>query len=131
MIDFKTAIELGEEVFASLDRLYQLLNPATTGAERTTNGATAVPSLLEFRRRLLAVHASRHLVTELAATGKMSTSEAQAMVDAGASTSERPGAAGTAFANILSWLETNGPTIAQDIAAAVPIIISLITLFGG
>jgi hypothetical protein len=91
-----------------------------------------LPNLLQFRRKLLALHAKRHLVTELASTGKLSESEAQSMVDEGSTqASATPGASGTAFANILAWLKTNGPTIAQDIAAAIPILISLLTLFGG
>ncbi len=140
MLDFETAIKLGEEVLASLDKLYHLVYPSSTNAvltktfqtgpassEETSNFA----SLLLFRRRLLALHSKRHLVTELTATGKLSESEAQAMVDAGSTMSASPGASGSAFANILAWLQANGPPIAQDIAAAIPIIISLITLFGG
>jgi hypothetical protein len=163
MIDFDTAIELGEEVLASLEKLYHLLHPSTTSgaqtsesrqAERSTTeaasqigeqsdcrseladvsleGEAELPSLLQFRRRLLAIHAKRHLVTELVATGKLTEAEAQAMVDEGSTqTTANPGASGAAFANILAWLQTNGPAIAQDIATAIPLIISLITLFGG
>lgn len=130
MINFDTAIQLGEEVLASLEKLYHLIYPSTTTA--TSGEKVQLPSLLQFRRMLLAIHAKRHLVTELTATGKLSASEAQAMVDEGSPQATTiPGASGTAFANILAWLETNGPTIAQDIAAAIPIIISLIALFGG
>jgi hypothetical protein len=141
MIDFETAIKLGEEVLASLDKLYQLVYPTSSNAESpkmsgpTTEtprqGITEMPSLLQFRRMLLALHARRHLVTELTATGKLSQSEAQSMVDAGSTSSSRAGASGSPFGNILAWLQANGPTIAQDIAAAIPIILSLITLFGG
>jgi hypothetical protein len=139
MIDFDTAIELGEEVLTCLEKLYHLIYPtsangAMTNAARPSAGSAAeadMPSLLQFRRKMLALHAKRHLVTELAATGKLSESEAQAMVDAGSASSTCLGASGSAFANILAWLQANGPTIAQDIAAAIPIIISLITLFGG
>lgn len=144
MISFDTAIKLSEEVLASLEKLYQLIYPTqTSGAARqTTLPSKSEPSpgengelrsLLLFRRKLLSLHAKRHLVTELTATGKLSESEAQAMVDTGSSTSAATaaGASGTLFANIIAWLQTNGPTIAQDIAAAIPIIISLITLFGG
>jgi hypothetical protein len=81
---------------------------------------------------LLAIHAKRHLVTELTATGKLTESEAQAMVDEGSSSpTTSPSATGGKFANILDWLIANGPAIEQDIAAAIPILISLITLFGG
>ena len=142
MIDFNSAIQLGEEVLASLEKLYHLVYPASTnGARNTVDGRskTAASSnseafdstnLLQFRRKLLSLHAKRHLVTELTATGKLTESEAQAMVDAGSNVSAGPSASGTAFANILAWLQANGPTIAQDIAAAIPIIISLLTLFG-
>jgi hypothetical protein len=130
MIDFDTGIELGEEVLTSLERLDHLIGPTAKSA--SLEEMVGLPNLLQFRRRLLAIHAKRHLVTELASTGKLSESEAQAMVDEGsAQTTASPGANGTAFANILAWLQANGPTIAQDIAAAIPIIISLITLFGG
>lgn len=128
MIDFETAIQLGEEVLASLDRIYHLINPAPADGSALPAATSSEPGLLQFRRRLLAAHARRHLVTELAATGKLSTSDAQSMVDSGRTTGARP-AAGAAFANILAWLQSNGPTIAQDIAQAIPIIISLITLF--
>jgi len=136
MINFETAIQLGEEVLASLEKLYQLIYPsATTGTRaglQPEGEQVELPNLLQFRRKLLATHAKRHLVTELTSTGKLSESEAQAMVDEGSAqtTSAKPGT-GTAFGNILTWLQTNGPTIAQDIAAAIPILISLIALFGG
>lgn len=128
MTSYETALQLSEEAYTSMDKL---CDAACALPANGSEPAGSLPTLLQFRRRLLAVHAKRHLVSELAATGKLSQSEAQAMVDAGASTSYRPGASGTAFANILAWLQANGPTIAQDIAAAIPIIISLITLFGG
>jgi hypothetical protein len=131
MIDFDTAIELGEEVLASLEKLHQLIYTPQT-ATVSPDAKPKLPSLLQFRRRLFSIHAKRHLVTELAASGKLTVAEAQAMVDAGsAQTTTAPAASGTLFANILTWLQTNGPTIAADIAAAIPIIISLITLFGG
>jgi hypothetical protein len=139
MLDFETAIKLGEEVLASLDKLYHLVYPSSTNSviPETTQASSAsdektsnLANLLLFRRKLLALHSKRHLVTELTATGKLSASEAQAMVNAGSTMSASPGASGT-FANILAWLQANGPTIAKDIAAAIPIIISLITLFGG
>jgi hypothetical protein len=150
MIDFDTALKLGEEMLTSLDKLYQLVYPTSASgakangcgpivqspslpATHTSLGGTVdLPNLLQFSRKLLALHAKRHLVTELTATGKVSESDAQAMVDQGSTqTNATPGASGTAFENILAWLQANGPTIAQDIAAAIPIIISLITLFGG
>jgi hypothetical protein len=142
MIDFNSAINLGEEVLASLEKLYHLVYPASTNATRNTaDGKTKAAdssnadafnstNLLQFRRKLLSLHAKRHLVTELTATGKLTESEAQAMVDAGSNVHASPQASGSSFANILAWLQANGPTIAQDIAAAIPIIISLLTLFG-
>jgi hypothetical protein len=138
MIDFETAIKLGEEVLASLEKLYHLISPPTSNGTSSlltgtsSQGTVDLPNLLQFRRKLLALHAKRHLVTELAATGKLTETEAQAMVDEGSTpTTTATGAGGTLFANILAWLQANGPTIEQDIAAAIPIIISLITLFGG
>ncbi|HEV3386577.1 MAG TPA: hypothetical protein VG097_17300 [Gemmata sp.] len=150
MINFDTALKLGEEVLTSLENLYQLVYPPTVNGAKANGcgpivqspslpvtytslgGTVDLPNLLQFRRKLLALHAKRHLVTELTATGKLSENEAQAMVDQGSTQSNAtPRASGTAFANILAWLQANGPTIAQDIAAAIPIIISLITLFGG
>jgi hypothetical protein len=160
MIDFETAIKIAEEVLATLDKLYHLVHPATPGAGTANSGEcalavtttdiqaaatnqfpitmtshdtkTQLPNLLQFRRKLLAIHAKRHLVTELTATGKLTESEAQAMVDEGSSSpTTSPSATGGKFANILDWLIANGPAIEQDIAAAIPILISLITLFGG
>ncbi len=138
MINFDTAIKLGEEVLASLEKLYHVVYPPTLNVE-AQNIATQspelmpeMPSVLQFRRRLFALHSKRHLVTELIATGKLTQAEAQAMVDAGSSkTSTAVEAAGTAFAEVLAWLQANGPKIEADIAAAIPLIISLITLFGG
>jgi hypothetical protein len=142
MIDFNSAIKLGEEVLASLEKLYHLVYPGSANGTRSNvagSTKTADPSnaeafnlknLLQFRRKILSIHAKRHLVTELTATGKLTESEAQAMVDAGSNMNASPEASGSSFANILAWLKANGPTIAQDIAAAIPIIISLLTLFG-
>jgi hypothetical protein len=130
MIDFETAIKLGEEVLGTLEKLYKLVYPTT--ASETPETRSALPNLLQFRRKLLATHVKRHLVTELTATGKLSESEAQAMVDEGTQqTTSVAAAASSPFANILAWLQTNGPTIAQDIVAAIPLLISLLTLFGG
>jgi hypothetical protein len=150
MIDFDTAMKLGEEVLTSLEKLYHFIHPPAANGTKTNGDGRLVqspsspmtgtspeatfdlPNLLQFRRKMLALHAKRHLVTELFATGKLSESEAQAMVDEGSTLSTTTlGASGTAFANILAWLQTNGPTIEKDIAAAIPIIISLIALFGG
>jgi hypothetical protein len=125
---YETAVRAGEDAYASVDELCAVACGSPADAAAAASGGLA--NLLQVRRRLLAVHAKRHLVTELVATGKLSQSEAQAMVDAGASVAYRPGASGAAFANILAWLQANGPSIAQDIAAAIPIIISLLTLFG-
>jgi hypothetical protein len=126
MIDFESAIRIGEEMLSALDQVFHLLHPSGPSAEASGDG-----NLLQVRRRLLAVHAKRHLVTELTSTGKLTQAEAQAMVDAGAPAAETPEAPSAPFANILAWLQTNGPSIAADIAAAIPVIISLITLFGG
>jgi hypothetical protein len=137
VIDFETAIKLGEEVLSTLEKLSQIIH-GRQSTSATPDGKAELPDLLlQFRRQLLATHSKRHLVTELAATGKLTESEARAMVDSArsaANTAVPANASGAASgwgANILAWLTTNGPTIAADIAAAIPIIISLITLFGG
>ena len=137
MIDFNKAIELGEEVLSALEKLSQIIHGQQT-ASVTSDGKVELPNLLlQFRRQLLSTHSKRHLITELAATGKLTESEAQTMVDlAGSATNTIAVASGTGAAsgwgaNVLAWLTANGPMIAADIAAVIPIIISLITLLGG
>jgi hypothetical protein len=116
MIDFDTAIKIGEEILAALEKVFVLIDPPAAG----TGERSASPTVLHLRRSLLATHARRQLASELVAAG-LTPTEAGAMVDSGAA---------TGFANIIDWLKTNGPAIARDIAAAIPLLVSVITLFG-
>jgi uncharacterized membrane protein len=82
----------------------------------------------------------RHLTAELANTGKLTTAQAKDMVAAGIAmtgpvpviVAGREGAAATGmFANIVSWIEVNLPTLLQEFITIAPLIMQLIAAFGG